>query len=219
MSGHILWKMWVNCWRLLRWYVCHVPVIVAGSSSKCIELSALTMSGFPIQYLLNTAVLFFMSNICVTADCCIHQNAFSIGMPVSLKPWLALNNLSTCWYKHDSHIKAWKVTATWNIKICLGQNKKNNLFLQSGLKTFMTGGVQIFQKCKRQFKILGTRRVIWSRFYTEEPQILGTIVQNLVTWDLHIHVLVHHEPDSSGAAAWNRLIVWTQDEGWVLTKW
>jgi len=42
-------------------------------------------------------------------------------------------------------------------------------------------GAQIFHKFGSHLKILGARRVTWSKFQTEEPQILGAPTQNLVT--------------------------------------
>ena len=42
-------------------------------------------------------------------------------------------------------------------------------------------GPQIFQKSRGYFKILGTRRVTCSKFHTDDPQILGITIQNLVT--------------------------------------
>jgi len=50
------------------------------------------------------------------------------------------------------------------------------------------------QKCFRNLqssKILGDRSVTWSRFLTEYPQILGAIVQNLVTRDLYTPRLLY----------------------------
>jgi len=41
-------------------------------------------------------------------------------------------------------------------------------------------GEQIFQKSRNHVKILGAQRVTLSKFHTEDPQILGIIVQNLV---------------------------------------
>jgi hypothetical protein len=38
---------------------------------------------------------------------------------------------------------------------------------------------KIFQKSRSHLKILGARRVKWSKFHTEKPQILGVTVQNL----------------------------------------
>jgi hypothetical protein len=38
---------------------------------------------------------------------------------------------------------------------------------------------QIFQKYIDHSKIPGTRRVTWSKFYAEEPQLLGATLQNL----------------------------------------
>jgi hypothetical protein len=42
-----------------------------------------------------------------------------------------------------------------------------------------------FQKSSSHLKILGARNVTWSKFHTDDPQILGATVQNLVvraTW-------------------------------------
>jgi hypothetical protein len=46
-------------------------------------------------------------------------------------------------------------------------------------------GANIFQKCRGQLKILFARKVTWSTFHVEDPQILGATVQNVVapaTW-------------------------------------
>jgi hypothetical protein len=40
---------------------------------------------------------------------------------------------------------------------------------------------QIFQKSKGHLKILGARWVAWSKFLTEDLQILGTTLRDLVT--------------------------------------
>jgi hypothetical protein len=39
-------------------------------------------------------------------------------------------------------------------------------------------GAQTFQKCRKNLKILDARRVIRSKFHTEDPEILGVTVQN-----------------------------------------
>ena len=39
---------------------------------------------------------------------------------------------------------------------------------------------QIFQKSSSHLKILGARKVAWSKFHTTDPQVLGANVQNLV---------------------------------------
>jgi hypothetical protein len=38
------------------------------------------------------------------------------------------------------------------------------------------------QESRSHFTILGVRMVAWSQLCTNDPQILGTTVQNLVTW-------------------------------------
>ena len=53
----------------------------------------------------------------------------------------------------------------------------------------MTRGAQSFQKSTSHLKILSTRRVTWSKFHSEDQQLLGTSIQNLVAtatcnWDL-----------------------------------
>jgi hypothetical protein len=44
------------------------------------------------------------------------------------------------------------------------------------------GNVQIFQKPRNHFKILGARRVTLSNYHTEGPQILGAAIQNSDPW-------------------------------------
>ena len=46
-------------------------------------------------------------------------------------------------------------------------------------------GPLIFQRCRHNLKILGTERVTRSKFHSEDPQILGATVQNLVAWDVY----------------------------------
>ena len=51
--------------------------------------------------------------------------------------------------------------------------------------SFFYRGAQIFRKSRSHLKILGARRVIWSKLHREDPQILGATVQNVVakaTW-------------------------------------
>ena len=48
--------------------------------------------------------------------------------------------------------------------------------------TFMQG-LRDFQKSNSHLKILGVRRVKRSKFHTEDPQILGATVQNVVGGD------------------------------------
>ena len=51
----------------------------------------------------------------------------------------------------------------------------------------MVRGTGIFLKCRRHLKILGGREMIWTKFHTEGPQVLGARVQNavaLATWHL-----------------------------------
>jgi len=50
--------------------------------------------------------------------------------------------------------------------------------LKINMQLHFTRAAEIFQKCRYHLKILGARRVTWSRFGTEDVQILGTAVQN-----------------------------------------
>jgi hypothetical protein len=43
-------------------------------------------------------------------------------------------------------------------------------------------GIQIFQKYSSHLKILGARRVTWSKVHKEDSQTVGSTVQNLVIW-------------------------------------
>lgn len=47
--------------------------------------------------------------------------------------------------------------------------------------TYEYRSAPVFQKSRSHPKIPGTRRTTWSKFHTEDPQILSTTVQNLVT--------------------------------------
>jgi len=43
----------------------------------------------------------------------------------------------------------------------------------------------IFRKSRSHIRITGVRRMTWSRFHTEDPNIIGVTVQNVVsrvTW-------------------------------------
>lgn len=43
-------------------------------------------------------------------------------------------------------------------------------------------GAQIFQKSGSCLKILGAGRATLSKFHTEDPELLGTTIENSVTW-------------------------------------
>jgi hypothetical protein len=60
----------------------------------------------------------------------------------------------------------------------------------------MRWGLQIFQKYRIHHKILGTKRITWSKFYIEDPQILCSSMQNLVaqvTWCLRFVFPAHEK--------------------------
>lgn len=50
------------------------------------------------------------------------------------------------------------------------------------LATGVARVAQIFQKCRSHLEIIDARRMMWSEFHTEYPLVLGTTLQNLVTW-------------------------------------
>jgi hypothetical protein len=59
-------------------------------------------------------------------------------------------------------------------------------------------GAQVFQKSRSSLKILVAKRVTWSKFHFEDPYILGTAIQNLITmalWQLEfVHPSTHQIP-------------------------
>jgi hypothetical protein len=72
------------------------------------------------------------------------------------------------------HIPTYSNGITWFI-----------LQLSCNVVTIFTGSQKFFQKSRTHLKILGARRVTWSRLNTEDPQILGIVVQILIvteTW-------------------------------------
>jgi hypothetical protein len=58
-------------------------------------------------------------------------------------------------------------------------NYKNRLITNTHLVTYCNA--RVHKLSKSHLKIQGARRVTRSKFHTEEQQILGTIIQNLVT--------------------------------------
>ena len=52
-------------------------------------------------------------------------------------------------------------------------------------------GVQMLQKSRNLLKILGARRVIWTKFHTEYSQIIGATVQILVATANWLPKFVH----------------------------
>ena len=61
------------------------------------------------------------------------------------------------------------------IKVCCQWVKKKNI------NYALLKGCTDFPKSRRDHKILITRRVMWSKFYSEDPLMLGVTIQNLVT--------------------------------------
>ena len=59
-------------------------------------------------------------------------------------------------------------------------------------------GPQIFEKYWSLLEIPSASRVSRSTFHTENPLILGTKVQNLITWETWHQELVYAQPYSNG---------------------
>jgi hypothetical protein len=51
--------------------------------------------------------------------------------------------------------------------------------------------IKIFQESRNHLKIPGARRMTWSKFHSEDPQTLGTTIQNLVTTVTWHPAIVH----------------------------
>jgi hypothetical protein len=72
------------------------------------------------------------------------------------------------------------ILVSWHDQITtllLGQNTE--------MVMLYTWGANIFHRCRSHLKIPGTRWVAWSKFHTEDPEILGATMLNLVaqaTW-------------------------------------
>ena len=81
------------------------------------------------------------------------------------------------WHQYWLVVDFCVLTASSKVEILL--RWAHNIFM---LQTWVA---QIVRKSRSHLNIFGARRVTWSRFLIEEPQILGTIVQKLntkVTW-------------------------------------
>jgi hypothetical protein len=81
------------------------------------------------------------------------------------------------------------------------------------LHVMYTRGTQISQQTKSHLKILGAKRVIWNKFHTEVPQMLGAILQNLVATMIrhpgfvHPWFMLYTEP-SLGTSLRSHFIEW-----------
>jgi hypothetical protein len=67
----------------------------------------------------------------------------------------------------------------------------SKLLRNTSITYHVAGLHKFFQKPGEHLKMLGARRVIWSRFHCEDPPILGTTVQNIVAWRLCCIGFVH----------------------------
>jgi hypothetical protein len=66
-----------------------------------------------------------------------------------------------------------------------GESTSSDFFSVAGFLNFYCRDTQILQKSWGHIKILGVRRVTWSRFHFEDSQMLVAALQNLVnraTW-------------------------------------
>jgi hypothetical protein len=55
------------------------------------------------------------------------------------------------------------------------------IVMSKDFEAFTVRGVQIFQKCRSHLQILGTRRVRFSKFCTEDPQFLNELSTSLLS--------------------------------------
>jgi len=66
------------------------------------------------------------------------------------------------------------------------------------LSAALNKGLQIFQKSNSHLKIMGARKVTWSKLYTQKPQILKATVLNLVAQSsgrpgfMHLFLKMYH---------------------------
>jgi hypothetical protein len=58
-------------------------------------------------------------------------------------------------------------------------------------RTDIVQATKIFKKSASRLRILGARRVTWSKFRTEDPQILGVTLRNLVPRNISTPDLWH----------------------------
>jgi hypothetical protein len=82
--------------------------------------------------------------------------------------------------------------------------QKTNSLVPPWARHILHRGAQICQQSRSHCKILCTRGVAWSRFHTEDPQILGATVQNLVTQVTWCQGLVqaHSQWGATGCNIW-----------------
>jgi len=77
------------------------------------------------------------------------------------------------WHQYWLVVDFCMLTASSHVEILL--RWAHNIFM---LQTWVA---QIVKKSRSHLNIFGARMVTWSKFLIEDPQILGTIVQNLIT--------------------------------------
>ena len=64
--------------------------------------------------------------------------------------------------------------------LCSSSNKSWNT-----LSTLYSRGPQISHQCRSHLKIVGTRKVTWSKYQIQDPETFGSTIHNLVTQDLY----------------------------------
>ena len=75
------------------------------------------------------------------------------------------------------------LTFAWIWKNAINATQNYWLFWKHLRPTMVyTSVTQVYQKSRTQLKMLGARRVTWNKLYTQEPQVLGATLQNLVAW-------------------------------------
>ena len=68
-----------------------------------------------------------------------------------------------------------KLPLSLRFMFSLGMRNQNNIIPTNSLP----GGAQLFQKFRSHLKILGSRKVTWSKFRNDDPQTLGVTILNL----------------------------------------
>jgi len=110
----------------------------------------------------------FLRNV----DTCVLQQMVSFGQDVESAHWgFLLLVLPNKWYCDTGHLSTAWIHLTFFTDFM-------NLKLDIGSRNHYMRIAQIFQKSRNHLKILGTNQMTWSKFHTEDSQILGAIIWN-----------------------------------------
>ena len=73
------------------------------------------------------------------------------------------------------------------------QNLNRTVYVKLGYESFQCKGAQIYHTSRKNLKIIGTRKVTWSKFYAEDKHVLGATLQYSVSWTTWLleHVYPH----------------------------